>query len=110
MINRIKKLFFSMTVIAALYFFIIYLQSCKQDFVNNSNGAVEFPAEIESIFNTPYNTSNGNSFTCSTPSCHASGNNSGGMDLVDWQKAMKGSDNGTMIIPIMDSGLISFHT
>jgi len=98
MINRIKRLFFSLVISAVLYLFVIYFQSCKQDFVN-PGVAVQFPPEIESIFNTPYTTSNGNTFTCSTPSCHATENNSGGMDLVDWQKAMNGSNNGTMIIP-----------
>jgi len=98
MINRIKKLFFSLVITVVLYLSIIYFQSCKQDFVNNPSGTIQFPAEIESIFNTAY-TSNGNNFTCSTPSCHANGNNAGGMDLVDWQRAMNGSNNGTMIIP-----------
>lgn len=99
MINRFKKLFFSMAILGVLYMSSIYLQSCKQDFANNPTGTVQFPAEIESIFNTSYTTSSGNNFTCSTPSCHASGNNAGGMDLVNWQNALNGSNNGTMIIP-----------
>ncbi|MEO8666848.1 MAG: beta-propeller fold lactonase family protein [Ignavibacteria bacterium] len=98
MINRIKKLLFSIIFIIILYFSVIYLQSCKQDFANNPEGSTEFPDEISAIFNTPY-TVGQNTFTCSTPSCHASGNNANGMDLVDWQNALNGSNNGTMIIP-----------
>lgn len=98
MLNRIKKLFIPFICAAVIYLSVIYMQSCKQEFVNNPTGTVQFPAEIEAIFNSPY-TSNGSSFTCSTPSCHATENNAGGMDLVDWQKAMNGSNNGTMIIP-----------
>ncbi len=95
MIKRIRSLFYLIFIIGSLNISLIYFESCKQDFVNTPNNVTQFPPEVEAVFNTPYTTGN---ITCNTPSCHADGNTNG-MNLVDWQKAMNGSNNGTMIIP-----------
>lgn len=75
---------------------LMQLQSCKQDFTTTPDNIVKFPPEVEAVFNTPYTSNN---VTCTTPSCHANENSASGLNLVDWQKAMNGSGNGTMIIP-----------
>ncbi|MBK8983291.1 MAG: beta-propeller fold lactonase family protein [Ignavibacteria bacterium] len=86
---------FRIIITFTVFLSAVFLNSCEQDFVNNNPDIIKFPPEIETIFNTPITNSN---ISCSTPSCHGN-ENSSGMNLVDWQKAMNGSDNGTMIIP-----------
>ncbi|MBS1552889.1 MAG: beta-propeller fold lactonase family protein [Bacteroidetes bacterium] len=83
-------------VTASFYFFTVFFQSCEQEFSNPVNSDLQFPQEIESIFNTPYSTSN---ITCNTPSCHSGNNPASNLDLTNWIKTMNGSRNGTMIIP-----------
>lgn len=83
----------------SLFFLIIIaitLNSCEQDFVSNNPEIIEFPPEIKAIFDTPFTQTN---LSCSTPSCHGNEDPASGLNLVDWQKAMNGSENGTMIIP-----------
>ncbi len=70
--------------------------SCEQDFTEPNSGIVEFPDDISQLFNTPYTEEN---LSCTTPSCHASGNNSNGLNLQDWQSTMNGSQNGSMVVP-----------
>ncbi|MBS1517709.1 MAG: beta-propeller fold lactonase family protein [Bacteroidetes bacterium] len=89
--NLIKSISLFLIGAAAICF-----NSCEQDFVNNNTDIVKFPPEIEAIFSTPYTANN---LSCNTPSCHSNENSASGFNLVDWQKAMNGSDNGTMIIP-----------
>ncbi|MBP9191214.1 MAG: beta-propeller fold lactonase family protein [Ignavibacteria bacterium] len=86
-------------MVAVISFFTalpLVFQSCEQDFSQTPDNITGFPEDIEAIFNEPLNSSN---ITCASPSCHATGNNSNGMDLVNWNNAMQGSANGTMIIP-----------
>jgi YVTN family beta-propeller protein len=96
MIKRISKTLYIIVSIIILNYVLINLQSCQQDFVSNSNTVSQFPSEIDAIFNTPYTNNN---LSCTTPSCHASENSARGLDLVNWQNTMNGSDNGTMVIP-----------
>lgn len=98
MYKRHRKLVYFVVVTLLINSSIIYFQSCKQDFTTTPDNVTYFPAEVESIFNTPYTSSN---ITCNTSSCHASGGTTlaGGLDLTDWQKTMNGSNNGTMVIP-----------
>lgn len=79
-----------------LYFVMLFMQSCEQDFVNSNTQNSGFPEEINAIFNTPYSTSN---ITCTTPYCHSGENSAESLDLTSWQKTMNGSENGTMVIP-----------
>ncbi|MEO8447046.1 MAG: hypothetical protein ABI528_06100, partial [bacterium] len=96
LIKRLSKLIFAFTLLSAICLSVIFIQSCKQDFVNDPGTSVGFPSDIQQIFNTPVST---NSITCTTPSCHASGNNSRNLNLEDWQQTMNGSENGSMVIP-----------
>jgi len=96
MIKRINKLCFSFAIMVGLYLSVIYFQSCKQDFVTTPGSVIEFPPEVQAIFSTSLNSTN---ITCQTPSCHANENSAVGMNLIDWQKALNGSNNGTIIIP-----------
>ena len=93
-VSKIKSVIYTFLSLTLILSVVVFFQSCEQDFVSSTPG--EFPPEIESIFTTPYTSSN---ITCVTSSCHATGNNANGMDLSNWQNAMKGSANGTMIIP-----------
>lgn len=93
--GRIKNVFYLTAVLICTIILFTYFQSCEQDFVSNPTSVQGFPSEIEAIFNAPLNANN---VTCTTPSCHASENSASGMNLVDWQKAMNGSNNGTMIV------------
>lgn len=94
--KRTGSIFTALTVVVFFIVLPFILQSCEQDFSQTPENSAGFPAEIEAIFNEPLNSNN---ITCVTPYCHASGNNANGMDLVNWNNAMKGSSNGTMIIP-----------
>ncbi len=97
MLKRTQKLLYPIVSILLLNFGLVYLQSCEQDFSSTpENNSSKFPAEIESIFNDGYLQNN---LSCTTPSCHATENDQGGFSLTDWNKAMSGSKNGTMIIP-----------
>ena len=93
MSRRLKNYFQSIILLFVCTFF---LTSCGQDFTEPPSGNVEFPDEISQIFNTPYTPEN---LSCTTPSCHASGNNSNGLNLQDWQSTMNGSQNGSMVVP-----------
>ena len=94
--NRVKNLLKCISLFS-LIIIVVSINSCEQDFVSNNPDIVEFPPEIKAIFDTPFTQTN---LSCSTPSCHGNDNSqSGGLNLVDWQKAMNGSDNGTMIVP-----------
>ncbi|MBS1514348.1 MAG: beta-propeller fold lactonase family protein [Bacteroidetes bacterium] len=77
------------TIINAIIFY-----SCKQDFVTSVSTG--FPDDINTLFNSTYSST---SNTCTGSSCHNSDSKAGGFDLTDWQSAMNGSNNGTMIIP-----------
>ncbi|HMQ67863.1 MAG TPA: beta-propeller fold lactonase family protein [Ignavibacteria bacterium] len=94
--KRSGSIFISLCVILIFILLPLVFQSCEQDFSQTPDNVTGFPTEIEAIFNEPLNSSN---ITCASPSCHASGNNTNGMDLVNWNNAMNGSVNGTMIIP-----------
>lgn len=94
--NRFKSLLNILTAVFIFTALPLLFQSCEQDFSQTPDNVVGFPSEIDAIFNEPLNSNN---ITCASPSCHASGNNSNGMDLVNWNNAMNGSANGTMIIP-----------
>ncbi len=75
----------------------VFLYSCKQDFVTSDPGTgTPFPDSIATLFSTPFNST---SNTCTNSSCHNTASKAGGLDLQDWSSAMKGSNNGTMIIP-----------
>ncbi|MBS1494422.1 MAG: beta-propeller fold lactonase family protein [Bacteroidetes bacterium] len=87
-----------------LFFLILFIIStttffyaCKQDFVTNETPTgTPFPDSIATLFSTTYNSS---ANTCTNSSCHNTSSKAGGLDLQDWSSAMKGSNNGTMIIP-----------
>ena len=80
---------------ALIYVIMISFQSCKQDFVTTP-AASDFPADVKTIFNTTYNATNN---TCTSSGCHSTENRAAGLDLVNWQNTMAGSNNGTMVIP-----------
>lgn len=93
--NNLFKTLYLPVLIAFLYTMILFLESCQQDFVNNSQTS-NFPSEIDDIFNTPYSANN---ISCTTPSCHSTENAARNLVLTDWQKTLTGSENGTMVIP-----------
>lgn len=96
MIHRLRKILYPVFTIILLNFTVLYFQSCEQDFTADPPAStVPFPDEITAIFNMPLT----NGLTCATSSCHSNSNNQSGMNLEDWSAAMKGSNNGTMIIP-----------
>ena len=94
--TKIISLSLAVLLIACVIIFPLLLQSCEQDFTNPVASDSQFPEEIESVFNTPYSSSN---ITCNTPSCHSGNNAASNLDLTNWKKTMSGSQNGTMIIP-----------
>lgn len=96
MLNRLKTLLYSISILLILSFTIVYLQSCEQDF-STSPGSGQFPPEIEAIFNTPYTSNN---ITCTTSSCHDNSQNAARkLNLLNWQETLNGSESGTMVIP-----------
>ncbi|CAN5632346.1 hypothetical protein BH10BAC5_BH10BAC5_00740 [soil metagenome] len=93
-----KRIIVNAAVIVKLfliYFIMVSIQSCKQDFVT-TEPTVDFPADVKTVFNTTYNATNN---TCTSAGCHSSENRAAGLDLVNWQNTMAGSNNGTMVIP-----------
>lgn len=95
MIKRLKTLFYVLSLLLIVNFLIINFQSCQQDFITPGSSSL-FPENVKNIFSTPYTSNN---ISCSTPSCHASENDPSGLNLSDWQATLKGSNNGTMVIP-----------
>lgn len=98
MLNRCKKIIYSVILVIGLSTTLLYFQSCEQDFVNTpeSEKPVPFPPEIDSVFKTTYGPNN---LSCAAAQCHASENDPGGLNLSDWKKTLNGSKNGTMVIP-----------
>ena len=82
--------------ILLLSYVTVTLQSCQQDFITNDENVVPFPDDVSAIFTAPLDPTN---ITCSSPSCHSNQNSQNGMNLVDWNAAMLGSINGTVVIP-----------
>jgi YVTN family beta-propeller protein len=92
--NKIHRLYF---IIFFTVTSLVLLSSCKQDFVTNDPGTgTPFPDSIAVLFSTAYNSS---ANTCTNSSCHNTQSKAGGLDLQDWSSTMKGSNNGTMVIP-----------
>ncbi|HCA43571.1 MAG TPA: hypothetical protein DEP28_10005 [Bacteroidetes bacterium] len=92
--NRLKNIFIVLFCLSFVLCIPMFFSSCEQSFVNPETST--FPPEIEELFNTPYNASNN---TCASVACHNSESRAGGLDLVNWNNAMNGSSQGTMIIP-----------
>jgi YVTN family beta-propeller protein len=94
-ILKLKNSLIPLCFIIVLILSVTYLTSCEQDFVTPGETST-FPDSIAQLFSTPYNSTNN---TCASVSCHNSASRAGGLDLVNWQDAMNGSNQGTMIIP-----------
>lgn len=94
-ISRFTSFLLPLICIFICVILITHLTSCEQDFITPGETST-FPDSIANLFSMPYNSTNN---TCASVSCHNSESHAGGLDLINWQKAMNGSDQGTMIIP-----------
>jgi len=75
----------------------VIFNACEQDFgVEDDGGTTSFPDDIKTVFSTTYNSTPN---TCTNSFCHSSETRAGGLDLVNWNNMMAGSNNGTMVIP-----------